>query len=158
MYLAFYGNGYGGFSNKFIRYWTSPLTYKLNGKWRATFSHVEIVFSDGMMFSASQYEGHVRLKPHSFTGKAWVRKPLSISAKHEGIIRKNCEVLVDIGVGYDYLGVLGFVLPFVKQEKSKAFCSEVCLDMISAYVPKLSHLDSGRSSPNDIGFALGLLS
>jgi len=157
MYLAFYGNSYGGVLNKLVRWWTSPLSYKFNNKWSKTFSHVEIVFSDGMMFSASQYENNVRFKKHSFTGKAWVRYNLCINSADEARIRESCNELVKIDTKYDYLGILGFVLPFNTQDKNKEFCSEVCTMELLPYVKELSSLTPYKTSPNTMAFALGIL-
>ena len=154
MYLAFYGNRYGGLLNKAIRWWTSPLPYKLNGKWRDTFSHVEIVFSDGMMFSASQYENKVRFKNHSFTGKAWGRHPLDISVEDELKIRNSCIIRAERGEEYDYFGVAGFVLSAIPEDKDKSFCSEVCTAELQEYVTELKDLVPHKTSPNGMAIAL----
>jgi hypothetical protein len=154
MYLAFYGNNYGSIYGKFIRWWTSPLSYKLNGKWKITYSHVEIVFSDGMMFSASSYENKVRFKKHSFTGKAWDRFKLSISKTDEDIIRENCEVRVNKGEKYDYLGLIGFLIFNTVESKERSFCSEVCTTELQEYVPELKDLVPHKTSPNDMAIAL----
>ena len=157
MYLAFYGNNYGGVLNKLVRWWTSPLNYKFSSKWKKTFSHVEIVFSDGMMFSASQYENRVRFKEHSFTGKAWVRYNLCINPKDEAKIRESCNKLVSKDTKYDYFGVLGFILPFKTQDKNKEFCSEVCTTELQPYIEEIKPLVPSETSPNAMAFALGIL-
>jgi len=147
MQLAFYGNRWGGFGNKLIRWWTSSMKDKFNGKWKDSFSHVELLFSDGMMFSASQYENNTRFKKHSYTGHAWIRVPIKMSKEEEKKIREYCES-VD-GAEYDYLGVLGFLLPFSAGLKSKWFCSEVCT-MGLQQVGMCNKLDSSKTSPNDL--------
>jgi len=154
MYLAFYGNNYGSIYGKFVRWWTSPLSYKLNGKWKYTYSHVEIVFSDGMMFSASSYENKVRFKKHSFTGTAWDRLKLNISKQDEDTIRARCEQRVLKKEKYDYLGLLGFVFKNIHEDKTKSFCSEVCTKELQLYIPEFRNLIPCKTSPNDMAKAL----
>lgn len=109
MKVIFYGNHHGNFVDKAIRWWTSSAKDKFNGKWRDSFSHVELLFSDGMMFSASQYENATRFKSHSITSEAWMRVDVDIRYWEEEIVREWC---------YSVFGL--------REDRSKWFCSEVC--------------------------------
>ena len=144
MKVVFYGNRYGNLSDKIIRWWTSPLAEKINGKWKDSYSHSEIVFSDGMMFSASPYENVARFKPHSFTGKAWVRVDIDVTLEQEKKVRTWCEK--QHGKKYDCMGVLGFAFN-VPENPNKWFCSEVCTAALQE-IGLLRNLVASKTSPN----------
>lgn len=129
MYLAFYENRYGGILDRVIRWKTATWKQRFNGSWKDLPSHCELVFSDGMMFSASSRENIVRFKKHSFTGKAWDR--IELCTNKEKDIREWCETKE--GLKYDYLGVLGFVIPFIKDRKNRWFCSEICSEALKQF-------------------------
>lgn len=152
MKIVFYGHRYGSFINKLIRWYTSPLKRKLNGKWRDTFSHVELLFDDGLMFSASQYENKVRFKPHSYTGKAWVRVDLDLTPEQVKQVRQWCEK--QVGKKYDYLGIAGFVFGN-RDNSNKWFCSEVCTAALQQ-VGKFRGVKASKVSPNKLAKMLNL--
>lgn len=138
---------------KLIGWWTSPFTWKFNGKWKDTFSHTELLFSDGKMFSASQYSNSTRYTKHRFNEENWAYKHVVITSEQEEIIRKWCDS--QVGKEYDYAGAAGFVIPF-RQARGKWFCSEVVtaalhkVDMLRSFKPS-------KMSPNDVAFALGVI-
>ena len=121
MRVIFYGNREGNFLDSLIRWWTSPLIEKINGKWRDSYSHVELLFSDGMMFSASQYENSTRFKKFN-GGSAWKILDISTHAHEEFNVRDFCTS--EDNKPYDYKGVLGFISP-LQHSKDKWFCSEI---------------------------------
>ena len=145
MKLIFYKARYGAIGDKLIAWYTSNWKDKLNGNWRNSYSHVEILFSDGMMFSASQYENTVRYTRHSYSD-SWDRIKLNISYDDECIVRSFCDSVE--GAKYDYLGVAGFVL-MNRDSRSKYFCSEVCVEALQE-VGKLLKLDASKTSPNKL--------
>jgi len=146
MKIIFYEHRYGSFIDKLIRFKTATWRQRLNGKWKDLPSHCELLFSDDMMFSASMYEDTTRFKKHSMTGHAWCRIGLDIDKDTEAKIRLWCENKV--GKKYDYLGILGFILPFVKQSKKRWFCSEICCEALKEntnLIPKT--VISSKTSP-----------
>lgn len=143
MKIVFYGNRQGGFIDKAIRWWTSSFRDRLNGKWRDSFSHVELLFSDGIMFSASQHEDAARFARYDH-GSAWVEVEIDTSEENEAIVRNFCEI--HEGAKYDYLGILGFIFGN-KDNKGKWFCSEVCTEALKQ-IGMFSGIDSADISPN----------
>jgi len=146
MKVVFYGNKHGNFFDKAIRWWTSSAKDKLNGKWRDSFSHVELLFSDEMMFSASQYKNATRFEIHSLTSKAWVRVDVDVSFWEEEIIREWCESIA--GKKYDYFGVVGFVFG-LRHQREKWFCSEVCTAALQR-VGMCDFIEPHHVSPNKL--------
>jgi len=153
MKLIFYGNQKGNWIDKLIRWWTSPLSWKLNGDWKYAPSHVEILFSDGLMFSASGRENKARFKKHNPKGKAWIRVPSETDRASEAIVRLFCTSLA--GRSYDYAGVSGFALP-IKQDKRKWFCSEITTRALQQLdISELKCLVPHKTSPLDLLLATG---
>jgi len=114
MKLAFYVANEGSLVDKGVDLWTGLYGY----------SHIEIVFSDGMSFSASPREGKVRFKKIDFSPKRWVFHELEMTELEEAKIRAQAENL--IGRKYDYKGIIGwFVIPIKKQENNQWWCSEI---------------------------------
>jgi hypothetical protein len=153
MKVIFYGNRQGNALDKLIRWYTSPFRWKFNGKWKDTFSHVELVFNNGTMFSASQYENQVRIKPYHGAGKAWIEYHLPLSVSEEKILSQRAKKL--LGKSYDYRGVLGFIFGN-KDLQDSWFCSEVCVYLLH-HVGLCRDLTPSKTSPNDLGAYLGLL-
>jgi len=145
MELLFYANQKGNYVDKTIRWWTSPLSWKFNGNWKYVPSHVEILFSDGYMFSASGRENKVRFKRFNKDSEAWIRIPIEADEIDEAIVRLFCTTLA--GETYDYAGVAGFVLP-IKQDKQKWFCSEVSTKALQQIpIKELQCLVPSKTSP-----------
>lgn len=144
MKVIFYKAEQGNWTDKLIAWWTSPFKHKLNGDWLKSYSHVELLFSDGMMFSASQYENATRFTRRNPQSIAWVEVELDISWYEETLVRKFCQK--HSGLKYDYVGVAGFVFGN-PDESSKWFCSEICmvsLQSIGMFLDK----DASKVSPN----------
>jgi len=126
MKLAFYIADNGKFYDKLINVWTGNYGY----------SHVELVFSDGVSFSASNREGKVRFKEIHYDPKRWVIINLSFSRAEELAIRKAAIKLIN--KKYDWKGVLlhqfiGRIIGHITsdydiialQSKNKWWCSEI---------------------------------
>jgi hypothetical protein len=119
MKLAFYKSKYGNWADKGIDWWTGGHGY----------SHCEIVFSDGMSFSASQRDNITRFKDITYNEK-WDLVELDIDEMTENIIRAKAEGLQ--GKKYDWIGIVlhqgifkGLYLNFM-QSDGKWWCSEIC--------------------------------
>jgi hypothetical protein len=90
------------------------------------FSHAEVVASrQGDLFrcrSSSARDHGVRSKDIDLASGRWVLVELPAYPGGPG-----AELFIKHkGAGYDYLGVLGFVLRFVKEAAGLFFCSEWC--------------------------------
>lgn len=135
MQLAFYKGRRGGFAGAFdaaVRWWT-----------RGPYSHVELVFADGIAASASQRDGGVRFKWITFRPERWDFLPVAGDevaarawfARHEG-------------AGYDYAGLFGFVWRPGNGIGRRWFCSE-------AIAAALGYRDAWRFCPNTLAAAVG---
>ncbi len=114
MKLAFYKASKGTLLDTAINIWTGGYGY----------SHVELVFSDGMSFSSSPREGEVRLKKIDFDPDKWEFCDLRNYDMDEARVRAQAENFV--GRDYDWKGIfLWFVLSIKKQDNSKWWCSEI---------------------------------
>ena len=115
------------------------ITDKLISWWdRGEYSHVELVFSDGLCASASPRDGGVRLKPIDLSPDKW--DVFEIHAFDEASARAWFESRA--GSKYDFLGVFGFVFR-AQQDKTKWFCSESVL-------AALGFKDTWRFTPNSV--------
>lgn len=88
------------------------------------YSHCELLFPDGRLFSSDGWES----KGVRFTTKY---RPDNWDILYIGTDTKTIDNLVMwcntfVGKKYDWLGVLRFVFPFLKESKDKWFCSEIC--------------------------------
>lgn len=114
--LAFY-KAPGNFFDKLIRVLT-----------RSPYSHVELVFGADLFFSASSRDGEVRFRYINPEMAKWDFVRLDLTQWQEDNLKELCRDVV--GKSYDWLGVLRFVLPLLRQSWDKWFCSEVCLDRL----------------------------
>lgn len=110
--------------------------------------HVELVFSDGVSFSASQWDKGVRFKQIEYVNDPkWVLVPVHISEAEESVCRNVASILSDMGIKYDWRGVLGF---FVGKKNpgdlDKLFCSEACVWVLK-HVGVFKHLDPASTDP-----------
>jgi hypothetical protein len=104
--LAFY-KGTHAAEDRLIQWWT-----------KGPYSHCEVVI-DGYSYSSSARDGGVR------------RKRIVYNPKHWDFVQVNLDQLACLqwfaahdGQKYDYLGVLGFVLPYQIGQTDRWFCSE----------------------------------
>ena len=90
-------------------------------KWtRGPYSHVELIVDD-MMYSSSPRDGHVRSKKHKYDPATWDYIPVTITIKDYKRFIKFWNQTESFK--YDWLGILGFVLP-LHDDPKKYFCSE----------------------------------
>ena len=72
--------------------------------------HVELVFSDGISFSSSQWDGGVRFKQIDYIDDPkWALVPLYLTPEQESRVRATAELLAAVKIGYDWKGILGFM-------------------------------------------------
>jgi hypothetical protein len=112
MRLAYYKGtrpGIQGLFNIAVRLWC-----------RGKYSHVELIFSDGLSGSSSGIDGGVRLKQIDYNPSRW--DIVKVNAD-EAFARQYVEGRV--GWGYDYWGLFGFILRPFRGDKKREFCSEI---------------------------------
>lgn len=118
MKLAFYKAEHGNIIDKLIGLWT-----------RGPFSHVELLFSDGVSFSSSQWDGGVRFKKIDYSHKErWSFLDIDGIA-NESEVKYLANKLR--GAKYDWLGIFLYeFLPFNIQNSKKWYCSEICAHLL----------------------------
>lgn len=117
MKVAFYKGtrpGLQGIFNVLVRWWTG-----------GPYSHCEVIlieYPDGTVLcgSASQLDGGVRLKRMALNPARW--DVLSLPKGEEERVQAWFEQ--HLGRGYDYLGLLGFLVRPIKGRSKRWFCSE----------------------------------
>ena len=101
---------------------------------RLGFSHVELVFADGVSFSSSGRDGGCRFKTLDIADPAtWEVVGIGGTPEQETAARNFC--LKQDGKKYDWLGVIGFVFTDARrydQPGYRWFCSEVCVAALQA--------------------------
>ncbi|MBA4009087.1 MAG: hypothetical protein C0486_09955 [Erythrobacter sp.] len=135
MRLAFYKGRRSGFAGLFdtaVRWWT-----------RGPYSHVELVFPDGIAASSSNRDGGVRFKRIDFAADRWDFVEI-------GGDEAAAEAWFDAhyGAGYDYLGLFGFVWRPEAGDNRRWFCSE-------AIAAALGYRDPWRFCPNTLAVVTG---
>jgi hypothetical protein len=136
--LAFYKAHQGGWDDKLISWWT-----------KGPYSHVEIVVGPDVdnltMYSSYASDGGVRRTLHKYDPTVWeyVDIDLDFNVLFQIYQRTN-------GMKYDYLGMLGFILPF-KDRENKWFCSEWVSNVLKCNGDKRFYtLEPSRISPNKL--------
>jgi hypothetical protein len=136
--VAFYKAHQGNLTDKVISWWT-----------KGPYSHVEIVVGPDVnnlsMYSSSGLDDGVRLKPHKYNPNLWeyvdIDIDFSILLKIYQITNRN---------KYDYLGILGFILPLQDRE-NKWFCSEWVSNILKCSGDKRFYtIEPSRISPNKL--------
>jgi hypothetical protein len=148
--IAFYkgvsSSGNGSLFDRLIRWWTG-----------CPYSHVELAVSPldtsdpawWMCFSSSPRDGGARWKPIYLAVGQWdiVDLDWSLSTAQAQAIRDAALSLT--GQCYDWLGILGFVLPFGEQDARRLFCSEAVVRVCQA-AGWFPGVDSWRVSPGGL--------
>lgn len=130
MRLAFYKGRRGGFAGLFdaaVRWWT-----------RGPYSHVELIFSNGLAASASQRDGGVRFKLIAFHPDRWDFVDVGGDELAAFAWFEDHD-----GAAYDYAGLFGFVWRPGKGAGRRWFCSE-------AIAAALRYRDPWRFCPNTL--------
>jgi len=97
------------------------------------YSHVELVFSDGISFSSSLRDGGVRFAAIDYDNERWdvVDLPRFYNdIRVEELLRD--DALSIVGLGYDKLGAITSIMPFCFQRRRRLFCSEMIINMFHA--------------------------
>lgn len=105
---------------------------------RSRYSHVELII-DGWCYSASGRDHGVRKKkiPNINTSGRWDVYDVLIDKEFALNLFKALE-----GKGYDYLGIVRYVLPFVPESQDRWYCSELIAAMMGA--------SNDNQSPQDL--------
>lgn len=112
MRAAFYRGtrpGLAGLFNRLVRWWL-----------QSSYSHVELVFSDGVAASSSFADGGVRLKAIDFDVARW--DIVDLPGADEVAARQ--WFVANLGRPYDLLGNLGFLFRPITGARRGWFCSE----------------------------------
>jgi hypothetical protein len=131
MKIALYKDKRGGFAGAFdaaVRWWT-----------RGAYSHVELIFSDGMSASASSRDGGVRFKDIEYHPDRWDIIEIEADEEYARAFVKERE-----GLGYDYFGLFGFVWRPHSGSALLWFCSEIVMGA-------LKFDDPWQFNPNMVG-------
>lgn len=111
--VAFY-KGRDTFLDRLVQWWTN-----------STYSHCEIVIGD-MAYSSSPRDGGVRAKKIAFTPEHW--DFVVVPDANVGQVLQWFEQ--HAGAKYDWLGLLGFVIPHRFNWPDRWFCSEACAEAL----------------------------
>jgi len=128
--------------DKLIAWWT-------NGP----YSHVEYVYEnkdgDLVQCSASPRDGIVRCKPHKYNPDHWDYLELPISDKNFKIGQQFYKSID--GMKYDWLGILGFVIPIFRDRDSMWFCSETLTNLMKIFGYRTFWtIDPSETDPNKL--------
>lgn len=106
-------------------WWDKLIAWRTGGK----YSHCELVFSDGMSYSASPREGCTRFKQIDFTDGKWDLLPvLGVDPAKERQLRNWCEGMC--GLIYNWPGVIGLGLQVNLNAEKWAFCSQIVVEVL----------------------------
>jgi hypothetical protein len=118
--------GLPGLFNRFVRFWD-----------RGQYSHMELVFNDGLSASSSFLESGVRFKKIDFDPTRW--DFIDLPDERESAARAWFSA--HAGKAYDYWADIRFMYGFAPSSKDKWMCSEACMEA-------LGFKEAWRFSPN----------
>jgi uncharacterized protein YycO len=125
---------------------TAGIGFFSHGYW----SHVQVVTEWPMVISADA-EGVVARTADGMALDSWIvlRCPIVGTEKAEEIVRLAWEC---VGKGYDFLGLLGFLVNSDSVEsESRYFCSELVFEIFRrAGIALLKRVDPALVSPRDL--------
>lgn len=117
MEIAF-RKGDTSFASKMIRWWT-----------KKPYSHCELVFSNGLTFSAYIEDFKTSFKNKEHLPEEWDFLTIPITLEEEQKIYKFC--LEEVNCYYDIIGLLFTqILPLSFENPYWWFCSEVCVSAL----------------------------
>lgn len=104
--IAFY-KGKDDLLDRLVQWWT-----------KSPYSHCELVI-DGVAYSSSPRDGGMRTKVIDFNPNHWDIIPISAD-------KDACKKWFNdrLGAKYDWLGLLGFIIPMRLESPYRWFCSE----------------------------------
>lgn len=126
MKIAFY-KGHGRVYDKLVKWWT-----------KGSYSHVEVLFSDGYSASASSRDGGIRFKKIKYNPERW--DFVEVDCPEQEV---QLWFTLRAGEKYDYIGLLGFLWRPISGRDKLWFCSE-------AIAASLGYKDSWRYCPNTL--------
>lgn len=112
-------------------------------KTHSPYYHVEIRFEDGWSWSSRAGQKPAVSFERYPLPENIVTVKINCSALDELKVRHWCRS--QVGKSYDYLGILGFVVPFGEHDDNDLFCSEGCskaLQQIGFFKSRKSYLIS----------------
>lgn len=87
------------------------------------YSHVELIFSNGLSFSSSDRDGGTRFKNIKYDPSRWVIYEIPASASYEYRTFHRAKEIA--GQKYDYLGILFYhLIPIKLQGNNRWWCDE----------------------------------
>ena len=118
------------FKKTFWKWGVSPLGILILLRTLSNYNHCELIFSDGMSFSAGKGRddgNEVGFKKIGYSHpERWDFLDVKITKKQEKQIRLNAEKIHNDNDGYDFLGILfNELIPLDIENKRKYYCSEV---------------------------------
>ena len=135
------------------------------------FSHAELVFDnlkipidgdiqgmdkikggESLCFSSSETDGGSRFKAINLDPKKWILADLP----ELDAVRAYWWCREHNHLKYDWWGLRGFVFPWEKPDPKDLFCSEACVECAQDQ-GELTKLTAGKTSPNDLARAMGVL-
>lgn len=132
------GKAAGGFFSRAI-------VWKTGGP----YSHVELVLSGELenaeCFSSREPSGTGFTRLNLTDSTLWTVVPLNVSANDAENLHIFCE-----GCGqkeYDWLGILGFVLPWGEHDDHDRFCSEFCTEALQKVLGMFPGVKAWETSP-----------
>lgn len=111
--MVLFFKGKGTVMDSLIRWWTN-----------SKYSHCEILFDNGLIFSADAWNSKAVRYTSKFTLDNWDVISIPLNEATVNYIKMWCDDRV--GMKYDWTGVLRFVLPILPQIETRWFCSELC--------------------------------
>ena len=124
--VAFY-KGRKRFFNRAVAWWT-----------RGPYSHCELIV-DGKSYSSSFLDGGVRVKEIEYDPEHWDIVDLPWADAARAVMWFEAHM----GLGYDVLGLVGFVARRVEDDRDRYFCSE-------SIAAALGFADAWRFDPNTL--------
>jgi len=112
MRVAFYRYRKPGIAGLFARF-----TRFITG---GTYSHCELIFANGQAYSASIQDGGTRWKRIEFDPEKWDILEVPVDERRA---RQFCNA--EEGCLYDFQGICRFLFPWVRESKTRWFCSEI---------------------------------
>jgi hypothetical protein len=116
------------FNGNFYDAWIGIFTW-------STVAHCELIFSDNRWLSCRPGTGVIyrkRFDEVDHDPKDWILIDLPFDEDQERIIREWCEN--ELGCKYDWKGIYSFILPFIREDPMRWFCSEICTAAIQIYM------------------------
>ena len=123
-YLALYKGIPDTFTHQ-VAHWVTCLVLSIRDRKWCKYSHTELCIN-GIGYSSSVRDGGVRAKQIDFNSGNWDLIELKDFNTEYALAVFDSKK----GHSYDWLGALGWGLPFLKQSKNKEYCFEITAEML----------------------------